>query len=95
MLKESIINKIFKRLTHKHSLSQSQQQMQFTDIQGEDIRMKINHCMLRYYQKSRSDEHKRSARNWDCENNAIAKHCLEVDKNLAGIRKKLLIWKTG
>ena len=33
---------IFKRITNKHSLSQSQQQTQVTDIQEEKIRMSIN-----------------------------------------------------
>ena len=39
---ESIISKIFKRITNKHSLSQSQQQTQATDIQDEEIRMSIH-----------------------------------------------------
>ena len=39
---ESIISKIFKRITNNHSLPQSQQQMQATDIQEEEIRMSIN-----------------------------------------------------
>ena len=38
---ESIISKIFKRITNNHSLSQSQQ-AQATDIQEEEIRMSIN-----------------------------------------------------
>ena len=36
---ESIINKIFKRSTNNHSLPQSQQQTQATDIQEEEIKM--------------------------------------------------------
>ena len=39
---ESIINKIFRRITNNHSLSQSQQLMQATDIQEEEISMSIN-----------------------------------------------------
>ena len=39
---ESIISKIFKRITNNHSLSQLQQQMQAADIQEEEIRMSIN-----------------------------------------------------
>ena len=38
---ESIISKIFKRITNNHSLHQSQQQMQATDMQEEKIRMSI------------------------------------------------------
>ena len=40
--RESIISKIFKRITNNHSLPQSQQLTQATDIQKEDIRMSIN-----------------------------------------------------
>ena len=39
---ESIISKIFKRITNNHSLPQSNQLMQVTDIQEEEIRMSIN-----------------------------------------------------
>ena len=39
---ESIICKIFKRIINNHSLPQSQQLMQVTDIQEEEIRMSIN-----------------------------------------------------
>ena len=39
---ESIISKIFKRITINHSLSQSQKQTQATNIQEEEIRMSIN-----------------------------------------------------
>ena len=39
---KSIINKIFRRITNNHSLPQSQQLMQATDIQEEEIRMSIN-----------------------------------------------------
>ena len=39
---ESIISKIFKRITNNHSLPQSNQQTQATDIQEEEIRMSIN-----------------------------------------------------
>ena len=38
---ESIISKIFKRITNNHSLPQSQQLTQVTDIQEEEIRMSI------------------------------------------------------
>ena len=40
--RESIINKIFRRITNNHSLPQSQQLTQATDIQEENIRMSIN-----------------------------------------------------
>ena len=39
---ESIISKIFKRITNNHNLHQSQQQTQATDILEEEIRMSIN-----------------------------------------------------
>ena len=42
---ESIVCKIFKRITNNHNLSQSQQQAQATDIQEEEIRISMN---LRY-----------------------------------------------
>ena len=39
---ESVISIIFKRVTNSHSLPQSQQLTQATDIQEEEIRMSIN-----------------------------------------------------
>ena len=47
--------------------------------------------------KSRSDKHKRSVRNCDCDRNEIAKHCWEADHKftLTEIRRKLLIGKAG
>ena len=39
---ESIISKIFKRITNNHSLPQLQQLTQTTDIKEEEIRMSIN-----------------------------------------------------
>ena len=39
---ESIISEIFKRITDNRSLPQSQQQMQVTDIQKEEIRLDKN-----------------------------------------------------
>ena len=39
---ESIISKIFKRITNNHSLPQLQQQTQAADIQEEEIKMSIN-----------------------------------------------------
>ena len=39
---ESIISKIFKGITNNHSLPQSQQLTQATDIQEEEIRISIN-----------------------------------------------------
>ena len=39
---ESIIYKIFRRIANNHSLPQSQQLMQATDIQEKEIRMSIN-----------------------------------------------------
>ena len=39
---ESIIRKIFKKITNNHSLPQSQQLTQATDIQDKEIRMSIN-----------------------------------------------------
>ena len=134
--RERIINKIFRRITNNHSLPQSQQLTQATDIQEEEIRIsrnlpyvqgtseKLRHilrshkirstfytektlrkllckpkdqvatedknivyeidcsnCQAVYFGeskrslKSRYDEHKRSARNCDCDKNEIAKHC--------------------
>ena len=40
--------------------------------------------------KSRSDEHKRSVRNCDCDNNEIAKHCWETDYNFNWDQKKVI-----
>ena len=40
--RESIINKIFGRITNNHSLPQSQQVTQATDIQEEEVRISIN-----------------------------------------------------
>ena len=154
---ESIINKIFRRITKRHGLPQSQQLTQATDNQEEEIRISINlpyvertseklrrilrshkirstfytektlrkllckpkdqvatedknsivyeidcsNCQEVYFGeskrslKSRSDEHKRSVRNGDCDRNETAKHCWEADHNLTGIRRKLLIGKAG
>ena len=39
---ETIISKIFKRITNSHSFSQLQQHTQATDIQEEEIKMRIN-----------------------------------------------------
>ena len=39
---ETIISKIFKRITKSHSFSQLQQHTQATDIQEEEIKMRIN-----------------------------------------------------
>ena len=39
---ESIITKIFKRITNNHNLSQSNQLTQATDTQEEEIRISIN-----------------------------------------------------
>ena len=40
--------------------------------------------------KFRSDEHKRSASNCDCDNNKIAKHCWEADHNFNWDQKKVV-----
>ena len=40
--------------------------------------------------KSRSDEHKRSVRNCDCDKNEIAKHCWEADHNFSWNQKKVI-----
>ena len=40
--------------------------------------------------KSRSDEHKRSARNCDCDKNEIAKYCWEADHNFNWDQKKVI-----
>ena len=40
--------------------------------------------------KSRSDEHKRSVRNCDCDKNEIVKHCLEADHNFNWDQKKVI-----
>ena len=39
---ESIISKVFKRVTNNHRLPQSQQVTRVTDIEEEEIRMSIN-----------------------------------------------------
>ena len=41
-------------------------------------------------QKSPSDEHKRSVRNFDCDKNQIAKHCWEADHNFSWDQKKVI-----
>ena len=41
-MEESIFSNIFKRITNNHSLPQSQQLTQATDIQEKEIRMSIN-----------------------------------------------------
>ena len=150
---ENIISKIFKRITSNHSLPQSQQQTQATDIQEEEIRMSINlpyiestreklrrilrshtirstfytentlpkllckpkdrvakedknnivyeidcsNCKVVYFGeskrslKSRSDEHKRSVRNCECDKNEIAgKHCWEADHSFSWDQKKVV-----
>ena len=145
---ESIISKMFRRITNNHSLLQSQQLTQATDIQEEEIRMSINlpyvectseklrrifrshkvrstfytektlrklkdpvatedknnivyeidcsNCQAVYFVeckrslKSRSDEHKRSIRNCNCDKNEIAKHCREVDHNFNWDQKKVI-----
>ena len=40
--------------------------------------------------KSRSNEHKRSVRNCDCDKNEIAKHCWEADHNFDWDQKKVV-----
>ena len=40
--------------------------------------------------KLRSDEHKRSVRNYDCEKNEIAKLCWEADHNVSWNQKKVV-----
>ena len=153
---ESIISKIFKRITNNHSLPQLQQQTQAVDIQKEEIKMSINlsyvegtkeklqrilrshkirstfytentlckllckskdraatedknsivyeidccNCKAVYFGeskrslKSRSDEHKRSVRNCDCDKNEIAKHCWEANHNFNWYQKKVIDWKS-
>ena len=55
-----------------------------------------SNCEAIFFRKSKpylnscSHEHKRSAKNCDCEKNETAKHCRE-----AGIKRKLLIGKIG
>ena len=150
--RESIINKIFRRITNNHSLPQSQQLTQATDIQGKEIKTSINlpyvegtseklrrilrshkirstfytemtlrkllckpkdrvatedknnivyeidgsNCQAVYFGESkrslklRSDEHKRSVRNCDCDKNEIAKHCWEADHNFNWDQKKVI-----
>ena len=41
-MEEGIFSNIFKRITNNHSLPQSQQLRQATDIQEKEIRMSIN-----------------------------------------------------
>ena len=52
---ESIISKIFKRITNNHSLPQSQQLTQAIDIQEEEIRMSIN---LQYVESTSEKLHR-------------------------------------
>ena len=40
--------------------------------------------------KLRSNEHKRSARNCDCDKNEIVKHCWEADHNFSYYQKKVV-----
>ena len=40
--------------------------------------------------KSRSDEHKRSFRNCDCDKNEIAKHVCEAEHNFSWHQKKVI-----
>ena len=40
--------------------------------------------------KSRSDEHKKSVRNCDCDKNEIAKHCWEADHNFNWDQKEVV-----
>ena len=149
---ESIINKIFRRITNNHSLPQSQQLPQATEIQAKEISISINlpyvegtseklrrilrshkirltcytemilrkllckpkngvatenknnivyetdcsNCQAVYFAeskwslKSRSDEHKRSVRNRDCDENELAKHCWEADHNFNWDQKKVI-----
>ena len=150
--RESIINKVFGRITNNHNLPQSQQLTQATYIQEEEIRISINlpyvegtseklrrmlrshkirsafytemtlqkflckpkdrvatedksnivyeidcsNCQAVYFGeskqslKSRSDEHKRSVRNCDCNNNEIAKNWWEADHNFNWDQKKVI-----
>ena len=149
---ESIISKVFKRITNNHSLRQLQQQMEPADIQEKEIKMSkilpyvegtseklrrilrshkirstfytentlrkllckpkarvatedknnivyeidCSNCEAVYFGeskrslKSRSDEHKRSVRNCDCDKNEIAKHCWEADHNFNWDQKKVI-----
>ena len=41
--------------------------------------------------KSRSGEHKRSARNCDCDKNEIAKHCWEANHDFSWDQKKVIV----
>ena len=49
---ESIISKIFKRITNNHSLPQLQQQTQAADIQKEEVKMSISYRMLKVLAKN-------------------------------------------
>ena len=49
---ESIISKIFKRITNNHSLLQLQQQTQAADIQEEESKMSINLLTLKILVKN-------------------------------------------
>ena len=40
--------------------------------------------------KSRSDQHKRSVKNYDCEKNEIVKHCYEADCNFSWDQRKVV-----
>ena len=60
-----------------------------------------NNCQAVYFReskgslKSRSDEHKRSVRNCNCDKNEIAKHCWEADHNFNWDQKKVIDGKAG
>ena len=43
------------------------------------------------YLKPRSNKHKRSVKNCDCDKNEIAKHCWEADHNCSWDKKKVII----
>ena len=45
---------------------------------------------IKPYLKLRSDEHKISLRNWDCDKNKIVKHCRETDHNFIWDQKKVV-----
>ena len=48
-------------------------------------------CKSIWSSKLRSDEHKRSVRNCDCDTNKIAKHCWEIDQKKVVDRESRLI----
>ena len=91
---ESIISKIFTRITSIHSLSQSQQQTHAKDIQEEEIRMSINLP----YVESTSEKLRRILRSHKIRStfyteNTLRKHLCEPKYQVATEDKNNMVYK--